>query len=144
MLKNEQHHLYIEDKANEVTITEFNETKVYQVLEKINDLPQTCYAVLNHLYVNPAHEEEFERTFFKRDKHLERNEGFESLLFLKPQSLNSHYVIVTLWFDEASFKNWQNSEDYKHSHRNRGTKKGVDQSIVNRDLSFKISIELSK
>lgn len=141
LLKNEIHRIYLEKNNNEVTINRFNATYHYTILEQINDLPQYGYAVLNHLYANPGLEADFERVFLNRDKHLENTEGFENLLFLKPHSTHEHHVIITFWQDEAAYKHWQESQEYKASHKNRGTKQGVDKSIVNRNLSFNISLE---
>ena len=50
---------------------------------------------------------------------LENTEGFENLLFLKPHSTHEHHVIITFWQDEAAYKHWQESQEYKASHKNR-------------------------
>ncbi|HJF67652.1 MAG TPA: antibiotic biosynthesis monooxygenase [Staphylococcus kloosii] len=142
MLKNEEHQIALEQVENQVTITKFNETQQYDILEQINEVPQNGYAILNHLYVNPGFEADFEQVFLNRDQHLQEVEGFQSLLFLKPQIEHLHYVIVTIWTDEVAYKNWQASNAYKGSHKNRGTHKGADKNIVNRDLSFNIGINL--
>ncbi|MEB7462985.1 antibiotic biosynthesis monooxygenase [Staphylococcus succinus] len=142
MLKNEIHRIYLDKNNNEVTINRFNVTYHYTILEQINNLPQYGYAVLNYLYTNPGLEADFERVFLNRDKHLTNIKGFENLLFLKPHSRHEHYVIITFWQDEAAYKHWQESQEYKESHKNRGTKQGADKSIVNRNLSFNISLEL--
>ena len=142
MLKNEIHRIYLDKNNNEVTINRFNVAYKYTILEQINDLPQYGYAVLNHLYVNPGLEEDFERIFLNRDKHLRNTKGFENLLFLTPHRTHEHYVIITFWHDEAAYKHWQASQEYKASHKNRGTRQGADKSIVNRKLSFNISLEL--
>ena len=41
-----------------------------------------------------------------------------------------------------AFYDWQNSKAYAQTHKKRGTQKGVDHRIVNRDLSYNIRIEL--
>lgn len=43
---------------------------------------------------------------------------------------------------ETSFYDWQKSSAYAQTHCKRGTKRGVDNLIVNRDLSYNIRIEL--
>ncbi|MEM5398187.1 antibiotic biosynthesis monooxygenase [Staphylococcus gallinarum] len=142
MLKNKMHLIYLDKNNNEVTINRFNMIYHYTILEQINHLPQYGYAVLNHLYVNPGLEDEFERVFLNRDKHLRNTDGFKNLLFLKPHRTHEHYVIITFWQDEAAYKHWQGSREYKASHKNRGTKQGIDKFIVNRSLSFNMSLEL--
>ncbi|MDT0755536.1 antibiotic biosynthesis monooxygenase family protein [Mammaliicoccus sciuri] len=144
MLKNEMHGIYLTQNNNEVTINKFNASYQYIILEQINNLPQNGYVVFNHLYVNPGFEEDFERVFLNRDINLTNTQGFESLLFLKPCSTNEHYVIITIWKNEESYKQWQDSQEYKNTHQKRGTKKGADQAIVNRKLSFNISLELKE
>lgn len=143
MLKNSIHHIYLEQNDDEVIIEKFNEKQQYIILEQINDLPQSGFTVFNHLYVNPSFEEDFERLFLNRNRHLKSSEGFESLLFLKPQTKHAHYVIVTVWTDETTYQQWQNSKEYKASHHKRGTDSGSDKNIVNRKLSFNISLDLT-
>lgn len=138
------HRIYLDKNNNRVTINKFNVTYHYTILEQINELPQHGYAVLNHLYANPGLEEDFERVFLNRDRNLMNTKGFENLLFLKPHSIHEHYVIITFWQDEVAYKQWQESQEYKVSHKNRGTKQGADKSIVNRELSFNISLVLKE
>ena len=143
MLKNSTHHIYLEQNDDKVIIEKFNEKQQYIILEQINDLPQSGFTVFNHLYVKPSFEEDFERLFLNRNRHLKSSEGFESLLFLKPQTKHAHYVIVTVWTDETAYQQWQNSKEYKASHHKRGTDSGSDKNIVNRKLSFNISLDLT-
>ena len=139
MLKNSTHHIYLEQNDDKVIIEKFNEKQQYIILEQINDLPQSGFTVFNHLYVNPSFEEDFERLFLNRNRHLKSSEGFER----KPQTKHAHYVIVTVWTDETAYQQWQNSKEYKASHHKRGTDSGSDKNIVNRKLSFNISLDLT-
>jgi|SRR5699024_6206690 len=143
MLRNKVHHISINQINNEVTINKFGETQQYTILEKIRTTPEKGHAVLNYLYINPGYEEDFERVFLNRDHHLRNTEGFQSLLFLRPKDLYIHYVIITIWTDTAAYKNWKSSREYKASHQKRGTKEGADHNIINRSLSFNISVDLS-
>lgn len=68
--------------------------------------------------------------------------GFKALRFLRPQAKHKHYIIVTLWQSRQAFYDWQKSSAYAQTHCKRGTKRGVDNMIVNRDLSYNIRIEL--
>ena len=49
---------------------------------------------------------------------------------------------MTLWKDRQSFYDWQSSDAYGKTQK-RGTKQGVDNKIVNRDLSYNVRIELA-
>ena len=48
-----------------------------------------------------------------------------------------------LWENRQAFYHWQNSAEYKHTHKHRGTSKGADVKIINRELSYNIRIELA-
>ena len=49
---------------------------------------------------------------------------------------------MTLWKDRQSFYDWQ-SLTLMVKRIKRGTKQGVDNKIVNRDLSYNVRIELA-
>ncbi|HGO3719805.1 TPA: antibiotic biosynthesis monooxygenase, partial [Staphylococcus aureus] len=99
--------------------------------------------VLNHLYINEGQEETFEQKFLQRNKHLQNVDGFKALRFLRPRTAGRHYIIITLWENRQAFYHWQNSAEYKHTHKHRGTSKGADVKIINRELSYNIRIELA-
>lgn len=99
--------------------------------------------VLNHLFVNEGNEPQFESKFLKRTKYLQDVPGFKALRFLRPQTKHRHYIILTLWKDRQSFYDWQSSDAYGKTHKKRGTKQGVDNKTVNRDLSYNVRIELA-
>ena len=63
-------------------------------------------------------------------------------VFLDLKRNINNYIIVTLWQSRQAFYDWQKSSAYAQTHRKRGTKRGVDNLIVNRDLSYNIRIEL--
>ena len=98
--------------------------------------------MLNHLFVNEGNEEVFESRFLKRNQHLQDVPGFKALRFLRPVVKGRHYIIITLWNSRQAFYDWQNSKAYAQTHKKRGTQKGVDHRIVNKDLSYNIRIEL--
>ena len=114
----------IEETSNSFTIEKNNDQQHYEVLESINSLSNDSFCVLNHLFVNGGNEEVFESRFLKRNQHLQDVPGFKALRFLRPVVKGRHYIIIT------------------QTHKKRGTQKGVDHRIVNRDLSYNIRIEL--
>lgn len=134
----------VEEKSdNVISIKKNNDEHHYDVLEVINDLSNDSFCVLNHLFVNEDKEEAFEKKFLERPKYLQDVPGFKALRFLRPQVAGRHYIILTLWKERQSFYDWQNSNEYSQTHKNRGTEKGVDRDIVNRDLSYNVRIELA-
>ncbi|OFO42288.1 antibiotic biosynthesis monooxygenase [Staphylococcus sp. HMSC070D05] len=134
----------IEEKENQtMSIEKNNDVHLYTVLESINELTNDSFCVLNHLFVNESNESQFESKFLKRTKYLQDVPGFKALRFLRPPTKHRHYIILTLWKDRQSFYDWQNSDAYDKTHKKRGTKQGVDNKIVNRDLSYNVRIELA-
>lgn len=95
------------------------------------------------MFVNEGNEPQFESKFLERTKYLQDVPGFKALRFLRPQTKHRHYIILTLWKDRQSFYDWQSSAAYDKTHKKRGTKQGVDNKIVNRDLSYNVRIELA-
>ncbi len=133
----------IEELDDCLTIQKNNDTAYYDVLEAINDLSNDSLCVLNHLYINEGQEETFEQKFLRRNKHLKNVDGFKALRFLRPRTAGRHYIIITLWENRQAFYHWQNSAEYRHTHKHRGTSKGADVKIINRELSYNIRIELA-
>lgn len=134
----------IEEKEDQtMSIEKNNDVQLYTVLESINELTNDSMCVLNHLFVNEGNEPQFESKFLKRTKYLQDVPGFKVLRFLRPQTKHRHYIILTLWKDRQSFYDWQSSDAYGKTHKKRGTKQGVDNKIVNRDLSYNVRIELA-
>lgn len=134
----------LEEKEDQtMSIEKNNDVQLYTVLESINELTNDSMCVLNHLFVNEGNEPQFESKFLKRTKYLQDVPGFKTLRFLRPQTKHRHYIILTLWKDRQSFYDWQSSDAYGKTHKKRGTKQGVDNKIVNRDLSYNVRIELA-
>lgn len=134
----------IEELNDGILIQKNNDIAYYDVLEEINGLSNDTLCVLNHLYINKGQEDAFEQKFLQRNKHLQHVDGFEALRFLRPRMTGRHYIIITLWKDRQSFYNWQNSTEYQQTHKHRGTSKGADVKIINRELSYNIRIELAE
>lgn len=97
----------------------------YQVLDAVGDINDGYYAVFNNIPVTDEGKELFESRFKNRAGKVEEEPGFAAIRVLRP--LNSDtYVILTLWKDEESFTNWQQSQAYSHAHAKRGTEEGID------------------
>jgi len=76
------------------------------------------YVVANRVFVTPEYCQEFEQRFKKRAGKIDKQPGFVRMEILKPQSDNTPYVVLTHWQDEAAFKGWVGSDDFKLAHQN--------------------------
>jgi heme oxygenase (mycobilin-producing) len=74
--------------------------------------------VSNRIQVAKGHEKEFEARFEGRAGLVEHMPGFVRLEILRPVQ-SDYYVVLTHWHDEASFRAWTDSAEFKEAHRNR-------------------------
>jgi heme-degrading monooxygenase HmoA len=74
--------------------------------------------VSNRIQVAQGHEKEFEQRFEGRAGLVEHMPGFVRLEILRPVK-SDYYVVLTHWTDEASFRAWTESPEFKEGHRNR-------------------------
>lgn len=99
--------------------------EAFQILNAVGDINDGFYAVFNNIPVTEEGRELFEARFQNRAGKVEEEPGFAAIRVLRP--LNSDtYIILTLWKDEESFTNWQQSQAYSHAHAKRGTAEGID------------------
>ncbi len=117
--------LFHESEASSV----FKEPKKYKVLDGTGDFQKGSYAVLNNIPVSDEGKPLFEQRFKERARMIEGEPGFIAIRVLRPKN-DDTYVILTLWEDEKSFKNWQQSKAYDQAHKKRGTNEGVDQKSI--------------
>lgn len=97
----------------------------YQVLDAVGDINDGYYAVFNNIPVSEEGKELFESRFKNRAGKVEEEPGFAAIRVLRPVNSDT-YIILTLWKDEESFTNWQQSQAYSHAHAKRGTEEGID------------------
>ncbi|MGI2327777.1 antibiotic biosynthesis monooxygenase family protein [Planococcus sp. YIM B11945] len=97
----------------------------YEVLDAVGDINDGFYAVFNNIPVTEEGREVFESRFKNRAGKVEEEPGFAAIRVLRPKNSDT-YVILTLWKDEQSFKDWQQSQAYNHAHAKRGTEDGID------------------
>lgn len=76
------------------------------------------YVVANRVFVKPDFHAEFEQRFKKRAGQIDKQPGFIRMEVLKPCAQQTPYTVLTHWQDEASFKQWVGSEDFKLAHQN--------------------------
>ena len=97
----------------------------YHVLNAVGKLDGGNYAVFNNIPVANEGREIFEARFQNRAGMVEKEPGFVAIRVLRPLDADT-YIILTLWQDEKSFKDWQQSQAYGHAHAKRGTAEGID------------------
>ena len=99
--------------------------EAFEVLNAVGDINDGYFAVFNNIPVTDEGREIFESRFQNRAGKVEGEPGFAAIRVLRP--LNSDtYIILTMWKDEQSFKDWQASESYGQAHAKRGTADGID------------------
>jgi heme-degrading monooxygenase HmoA len=74
--------------------------------------------VSNRLQVAKGQEQEFEKRFEGRARLVENMPGFVRLEILRPVK-SDYYIVLTHWQEEASFRAWTDSAEFKEAHRNR-------------------------
>jgi heme oxygenase (mycobilin-producing) len=74
--------------------------------------------VSNRIQVAKGHELDFEKRFEGRARLVETMPGFIRLEILRPIK-SDYYVVLTHWKDEASFRAWTESSEFKEAHSNR-------------------------
>ncbi len=74
--------------------------------------------VSNRLQVAKGQEKKFEARFEGRARLVENMPGFVRLEILRPIK-SDYYIVLTYWRDEASFRAWTDSAEFKEAHRNR-------------------------
>lgn len=103
------------------------DAEAYEVLDASGDLNSGYFAVFNNIPVTEEGRGRFEERFNNRARKIENEPGFEAIRVLRPQNSDT-YVILTLWADEQSFKDWQQSNAYGSAHAKRGTAEGIDKA----------------
>jgi len=105
----------------------FKEPRSYEVIDSSGTFNDAGFAVLNNIPVTDEGRPLFEHRFKNRAGLIENEPGFTAIRVLRPLESNT-YIILTLWKDEKSFKNWQNSKAYEKAHEKRGTESGIDKT----------------
>ncbi|HEX9453393.1 MAG TPA: antibiotic biosynthesis monooxygenase, partial [Candidatus Binatia bacterium] len=68
----------------------------------------------NRLQVAQGHEADFEKRFEGRARLVENMPGFVRLEILRPVK-SDYYIVLTHWQDEASFRGWTDSSEFKEA-----------------------------
>ena len=87
------------------------------------------FIAMNRFKVISGKEAEFEDVWRNRDSKLAELPGFESFHLLRgATNENEGYTLYsshTVWRSKEDFTSWTKSEQFRSSHRNAGTNKGL-------------------
>lgn len=72
--------------------------------------------VANRIPVHPDFAEAFEQRFAERLGAVDSMPGFVAYRLLRPTKEGDPYVVMTFWQDEASFRAWTESDNFKAQH----------------------------
>ena len=83
------------------------------------------FVAMNRFKVTPGSEEAFEEVWRGRTTRLDEMPGFVKFNLLRGPSRDEHtlYASHTVWANEAAFKAWTTSEQFRDAHRNAGQNK---------------------
>lgn len=83
------------------------------------------YVAMNRFRVQPGHEVAFEAVWRNRKTRLDEMDGFVSFHLLRGPAAEDHvlYASHTIWADEAAFRAWTRSEQFRDAHKDAGTSK---------------------
>lgn len=70
--------------------------------------------------VEEGHEKEFIERFQKRARLIDKAKGFKGVYVLQHTQNDNKFLVVTFWKDEASFRDWVNSEEFRKAHAEGG------------------------
>ncbi|MFD2189235.1 antibiotic biosynthesis monooxygenase family protein [Pistricoccus aurantiacus] len=74
------------------------------------------FVVNNRVFVKPDYHEEFEQRFKVRASEVDKQPGFIAMRVLRPLGNQAPYVVEVEWEDQAAFRNWIGSDDFKRAH----------------------------
>ncbi|MCS7264094.1 MAG: antibiotic biosynthesis monooxygenase [Armatimonadetes bacterium] len=70
--------------------------------------------------VEEGQEKEFIERFRRRTRLIDKAKGFKGVYVLQHTQASNKFMVVTFWRDEASFRAWVNSEEFKKAHAEGG------------------------
>lgn len=77
--------------------------------------------VANRIFVKPEFHDQFEARFQDRAGLVDGMAGFIANQVLRPAKEGDPFVVLTFWEDEASFRAWTESEEFRAGHARSGS-----------------------
>lgn len=83
------------------------------------------FVAMNRFKVLPGSEDAFEAVWRARQSRLDEMPGFVAFHLLRGPEAETHtlYASHTVWQDEAAFRSWTTSEQFRATHRGAGGSK---------------------
>ena len=83
------------------------------------------FVAMNRFRVLPGAEADFEEVWRNRERRLDEMPGFIDFHLLRGPTRDGHtlYASHTTWRDEAAFRAWATSEQFRAVHRDAGKNK---------------------
>jgi heme-degrading monooxygenase HmoA len=106
----------------------FQEKHEYEVINQRGTLSGAGFVVMNHIPVTEDGRSLFEERFQNRAGLVENEAGFKGIRVLRPLHQDP-YIVMTLWESHGDYINWQQSKAYEEAHKNRGTSKGLPETL---------------
>jgi heme oxygenase (mycobilin-producing) len=97
--------------------TVFGAPRSYQVLKSLGNLVQAGFASMKHIPVSDEERPVFEHRFKNKESIFQVLSGFIALRVLRPTKSNT-YIIFTLWNNEKSYKEWEDSKAHENLFNN--------------------------
>lgn len=95
---------------------------------------------INAIEVHPGKAEELERRFLARSGGVDRAEGFEEFVLLRPIEGETRYFVMTRWASEEAFEKWRTSDAFQHQHRNTHEEGGSGDAKPNHPVAQAASL----
>ncbi len=122
LFENEEHALLLHETSGKSL---FETPRSFEIFDQSGDIQDRGFAVFNNIPVSDEGKPVFEYRFKNRAGKIEEVPGFIAIRVLRPTNSDT-YVVFTLWEDESSFIQWQESKQYAEAHKKRGTAEGID------------------
>jgi heme-degrading monooxygenase HmoA len=80
------------------------------------------FVAMNRFKVAPGSEDAFEEVWRSRNSRLDEMPGFVTFNLLRGPTRDDHtlYASHAVWADEAAFRAWTTSPQFRDAHRNAG------------------------
>ncbi|RMH73848.1 MAG: antibiotic biosynthesis monooxygenase [Gemmatimonadetes bacterium] len=80
--------------------------------------PAKCNVVtINYIHCQAHYRQRFEELFATRAHAIDRVPGFIEMHVLRPKDMESDYLIVSFWENEAAFQSWTTSPEFIEGHK---------------------------
>jgi heme oxygenase (mycobilin-producing) len=108
LMHNNDHALLLQESSGE---TIFQTARSYEVVDSMGILKNEGFVAINYIPISEEGRPLFEHHFKRELPFIEKEPGFKAIRILRPKKSDT-YVILSVWDNELSFKNWQKSKTY--------------------------------